>query len=287
MVEIGAGAGLLSKDILNALDEYPAFKKQFSYYIVEKSAAMREQQRLLLGDMVIWSESIQDLPRISGCFFSNEVVDNFAVHQVVMEDQLMEVLVDYQDGFVEVLTPAREALRSYLKELQVCLPYGFRTEINLQAISWIKEIAERLSRGFVMTIDYGYPSPELYEEKRRMGTIVCYHKHRINLCPYQHIGDQDITAHINFSALHHWGSENGLQYCGYTNQACFLLALGLTDQLKKMEKNNSDPNNTPKADSLFIQTFLRDIGKKLKVLIQQKGIDKVVLAGLQFGQRLY
>lgn len=286
VVEIGAGTGLLCKDILEALKEQPAFRKQLTYYIVEKSAAMREQQKLLLGNHVIWCNSIQELPSITGCFFSNEVVDNFAVHQVVMEEELKEVYVDYQQYFVEVLRPAREDLQWYFKELQVSLPTGYRTEINLQAIAWIKGIAERLKQGFVMTIDYGFPSIELYAERRRAGTIVCYYKHSINLCPYQHVGEQDITTHINFSALHHWGSQNGLEYCGFTNQAYFLLGLGLTHQLSQMERNNAMNGHQPKSDPLFVQRFLGDIGKKMKVLIQQKGIDKVPLAGLQFSQRL-
>jgi len=208
------------------------------------------------------------------------------VHQVVMQDELKEVYVDYQDRFVEVLLTAREEIQTYFKELQVSLPHNYRTEVNLAAISWIKEIAERLKEGFVMTIDYGYPSLELYTEKRRTGTIVCYHDHRINLCPYQHVGEQDITTHINFSALQLWGARHGLQYCGYTNQAYFLLGLGLTQQLNKMEKNHPAANNATKADPLFVHTFLRNMGSKMKVLIQQKGVEKVALSGLQFSQRL-
>jgi SAM-dependent MidA family methyltransferase len=286
IVEIGAGEGLLCNDILASLDEFACLKNRLSYHIVEKSAAMREKQKLLLGDRVSWYESVHALPAVTGCFFSNEVVDNFAVHQVVMEEQLKEVFVDYDEDFVEVLLPAREELQSYFSELKVCLPPGFRTEINLHAVSWIREIAEKLKKGFVMTIDYGFPSIELYEEKRRMGTIVCYHKHHINLCPYQNVGEQDITTHINFSALQHWGHQNGLQYCGYTNQAYFLLGLGLTHHLNQMERRIDGKDCNHKPDPVFLHTFLRDMGRKMKVLIQQKGLPQVPLSGLQFSQRL-
>ncbi len=285
IVEIGAGRGMLCHDILHYLKDNTDLYSQLNYWIVEKSSAMVAKQKNLLGEKVRWFNSVGELPPVTGCIFSNEVVDNFAVHQVIMQNQLKEVYVDHQDGFIEVLVPASNSLLEYFEELNVRLPEGFRTEINLEAVRWMKELSHALDKGFVMTIDYGFPSPDLYSDQRRTGTIVCYHRHKINYSPYQNVGEQDITTHINFSALQHWGKLYGLEFSGYTNQAYFLQGLGITQQLSAMERNGFNTDDEG-GKTLMLQTFLRDMGTKMKVLVQHKGIERAPLSGLQFSQRL-
>ncbi len=282
VVEYGAGTGALCHDILHALGSNRELYDQLDYYIIEKSAAMREKEKKRLPEKVRWRDSIRDIPPITGCILSNELIDNFSVHQVVMEDQLMEVFVDYDDGFTELLKPAGEALENYLAALQVELPRGFRTEINLEAISWIKEIAESLKKGFLLTIDYGFPSSGLYSERRRAGTLVCYHQHRVNYCPYDHIGEQDITTHVNFSALQHWGQHYGLQYCGFTDQGHFLRALGLVSHIKEMEQRPGAAPVSEAEKAFLVKTLLMDMGSRFKILIQQKGVHRPYLSGLRF-----
>ena len=281
IVEYGAGTGLLCCDILEHLRKNKSLYHHLSYYIIEKSAAMRTKQKALLPEKVSWINNINEVAPINGCVLSNEVVDNFAVHQVVMDDELMEVHIEFEEGFREVLKPASSSLKNYFEELGVELPRGFRTEINLEAIQWMQEIGTALGKGFAITIDYGFPSTELYTERRSRGTVVCYHKHQVNFCPYDHIGEQDITTHINFSALQHWGKQNGLEYAGYTSQAYFLLGLGLTQQLAQMERTADHGTS-----SLMLHTFLHDMGRKMKVLVQKKGVNGVILSGLQFCERL-
>ena len=162
IVEYGAGTGLLCHDILAYLKNNKELFDQLSYSIIEKSPGMRHKQKMHLEEKVSWYDSIEEAGPISGCVLSNELVDNFSVHQVVMEDQLMEVFVDYKDDFVEIMRPASTALTDYLRELQVSLPKGFRTEINLEAPKWLEQIAGALTSGFVLTIHYGYSSAELY-----------------------------------------------------------------------------------------------------------------------------
>lgn len=285
VVEYGAGTGSLCLDILNQLKNNEELYNRLTYYIIEKSPAMREKEKRILHEKVKWYNSIGDIPEVCGCILSNEVLDNFSVHQVVMEEDLMEVFVDYNKGFVELLKPAPKALKDYLSELNVMLPKGYRTEINLQAIEWIKEIASALKKGFVLTIDYGYPSNELYSERRSSGTIVCYNKHSINTQPYANIGEQDITAHVNFSALNHWGIKNGLECCGYTNQAHFLLSLGIENHIRKMEENMKNGLINDQRKVAFLYTLLVDMGCKFKVLIQQKGMQQERLKGLRFQQK--
>ncbi|HKZ68161.1 MAG TPA: SAM-dependent methyltransferase [Chitinophagaceae bacterium] len=278
IVEYGAGTGNLCRDILEQLRENKKMYDQLRYCIIEKSPEMREREKRLLRGNVSWYNSLSEIPSLHGCILSNEVVDNFSVHQVMMEDELMEVFVDYKDGFIESLQPASAALKNYITQLEVTLPKGCRTEINLEAIDWIRNIGIALQKGFVLTIDYGYGSAGLYNEQRSAGTLICYHKHGINYCPYINIGEQDITSHVNFSALRHWGSKYGLEYGGYTSQAYFLMGLGLSSQAQQIQADEKSQR--------LLHTFLVDMGNRLKVLIQQKGIQHPMLAGLTFSRQL-
>jgi len=283
IIEYGAGTGVLCHDILDYLKNNRKLYDQLNYCIIEKSPVMREKQKTHLHEKVSWHDTIRDISEITGCILSNELLDNFSVHQVVMEDELMEVFVDYKDGFVELLKPAKKALTDYMAELNVVLPKGFRTEINLEATQWIKEIATSLKKGYVITIDYGYPSNELYSQRRSTGTLLCYNKHTITDDPYLNIGDQDITCHVNFSALCRWGFKNGLICCGLTNQTNFLLALGFKDYLIKTLtlEPGQDMISLAKKEVFLSHTLLVDMGQKFKVLIQSKGIAKQKLSGLK------
>jgi SAM-dependent MidA family methyltransferase len=282
IIEYGAGTGFLCHDILEYLKSNMELYDELNYCIIEKSPVMRRKERTHLHEKTSWYNSIQEIPVVTGCVLSNELVDNFSVHQVVMMDELMEVFVDYKSGFIELLKPAKKELKDYLTELNISLPHGFRTEINLEAVEWIKEIAEYLKKGFVITIDYGFPSSELYRQCRSNGTIVCYSKHTINDDPYIDIGKQDITSQVNFSALNHWGFKNGLESCGFTSQAAFLLSLGFEDYFRKInEKQEDNLVAICRRQAMIKYTLLIDMGNKYKVLIQQKGLPEKELSGLK------
>ena len=287
VVEYGAGTGILCIDILRQLKENKELYNGLKYCIIEKSEAMRlkEQKNLIesgfANDKVYWFNSISEIPPFTGCVLAHEVIDNFSVHKVVMgKNGLMEVFVDNAPHFVEFLKPAPERLKDYFIKLDVRLPEGFHTEVNLEAIEWIKEVAAILVKGFVLTIDYGFPSAELYSPHRRLGTMICYNKHTVNDLPYADIGQQDITTHINFSALDIWGKEYGLTKCGFTNQSQFLIGLGLATQIRKAEKTKMNNNQLK-----MLHTLLISLGKKIKVFIQQKGLQRPALSGFQFCER--
>ncbi len=284
IVEYGAGTGSMCRDILAYLKSNKQLYDELSYCIIEKNTINCKNQLADFEQKVGFYNSIQDIGDIAGCILSNEVIDNFAVHRVVMKNELMEVQVGYENGFVEILQPASQELKDYLQQLNVVLPNGFHTEINLQALEWAREVAAALKKGFVLTIDYGYPSSELYREYRRMGTLMCYYKHRINDCPYNYIGEQDITTHVNFSALYYWGLKNGLDCSGFTDQFHFLHGLGLVDYLREVEKNNAK-SFSDREKNLLINNLLLDMGNKFKVLIQQKGIAPCQLSGLKFSKQ--
>ncbi len=269
-VEMGAGTGLLSRDVLWYLKGNPELFRDLDYCIVEKSPALRKEQQDILGDSVRWCSSLKELSGMTGCVFSNELVDAFPVHLVVMEEELMEVFVDHKDGFAEVLKPASEELINYFTELGVSLPKGYRTEVNLDAVKWIHELGLALERGFVITIDYGYPSSELYRDYRDRGTLMCYYRHTAGEDPYKNIGEQDITSHVNFSALAHWGKKSGLDLCGFTDLAHFMMGLGIDEYLKRVLEK--DPVNYWKK-MLPVKTLLMEMGETFKILIQKKGME--------------
>jgi SAM-dependent MidA family methyltransferase len=291
VVEYGAGMGSLCNDILDQVKQNKEFFKQLKYCIIEKSEAMRRKQMRivapgLVNEKIAWYDSIEDIPSFTGCVLANEVLDNFSVHKVIMkENELKEIFVDYDNGFIEVQKPAHDDLKEYFAALAIELPNDFCAEVNLEAVEWIKRISSSLDKGFVLTIDYGYPSSELYQSYHRLGTIVCYNKHTVNDLPYNNIGLQDITAHVNFSALKFWGAKHGLNNCGFTNQSQFLLGLGLTEHLRKLEEKENNSFEVRKK-LMMLHTLLMSMGKKFKVLIQQKGLTNPLLSGLQFCQPL-
>ncbi|MBC3789053.1 class I SAM-dependent methyltransferase [Spirosoma utsteinense] len=280
IVEYGAGTGALCADILLYLKNNASLYDQLRYCIIEKSPVMQAIERSHLTEKVSWHESIEDIPDISGCILSNELVDTFAVHPVLMDQQLMEVFVDYTTSFQEVLQPASRELTNYLNELDVRLSPGYRTEINLQAVRWIQTVATALKRGYVMTIDYGFESADLYKPGRSQGTLRCYRNHTTNTNLYEQIGSQDITTYINFSALAHWGAKQGLTKCGLTNQSHFLLAMGLIDSIEQAYAGETDIVQAARNVARIRHTLLVDMGPKFNVLIQQKGVAGQCLSGL-------
>ena len=275
ILEYGAGNGLLCHDILKAAGNNEQFLQDIRYTIIEKNSVSGNNGDTRVNRM----NDIDALKEIEGCVISNELVDNLSVHRVIKTKELLEVKVDYQDGeFREVLQPARQELIDYFDELAVILPDNFQTEVNLDALEWIKKIALHLHKGYVLTIDYGFPSHELYNPSHAHGNLLCYYQHKLSDRLYENIGEQDITAHVNFSALDHWGSKYGLDFTGFTNQSYFLMGLGVSKQA------NQDPSCV--AGPLLLKTLLVDLGMRMKVLVQQKNLPVVPLSGLRFPMRL-
>jgi SAM-dependent MidA family methyltransferase len=271
---MGAGKGYLCKDILEYVkDNFPEFYKKLEYIILERSLEMIKKQRNIVDkNKVKW---MKDCPQIKGCFVSNEFFDSMPVHVVEMQEKLKEVYVAYKGKFFEVLKkPSRKELEEYLEKTGINLKKGRRIEVNLQAVEWMNKIARCLHKGFVITIDYGYLSSEVESWPR--GTLLCYFKHRVNEEPFKRIGMQDITSHVNFSALMKYGKEHGLEITGYTDQTHFLMAL-LENYVERLNSNYLDR-------MLQIKNLIlpEGMGGVFKVLIQHKGIENPVLSGLKY-----
>ncbi|SKB14175.1 conserved hypothetical protein [Planktothrix sp. PCC 11201] len=253
LVEMGAGQGILASDILLYLQKkYPAFFKSLNYIIIEKSNFLKAQQQHQLKKTLSNIISIQwcdleDIPNnnIIGCFFSNELVDAFPVHQVIVQNkQLQEIYItlDSEVKFKEIIAElSTEKITDYFKLIDINLcsniyPEGYRTEINLVALDWMKTLSTKLNQGFILTIDYGYTAQRYYLPSRTEGTLQCYYQHRHHNDPYLNIGRQDITAHVNFTALQLYGKDWGIDAVGFTQQALFLMALGLGDRIAALSQ---------------------------------------------------
>jgi SAM-dependent MidA family methyltransferase len=159
---------------------------------------------------------------------------------------------------------------------------GQRAEVNLKALDWVEKVARCLKKGFVLTIDYGYLANELYAPHRRDGTLLCYCQHRTSENPYERLGEQDITSHVNFSGLIQKGEELGLHLTGFAPQYRFLLALGILQEMESLGREMSE------TDALQLRLSLKHLiepemgmGEVFKVLIQHKGMDRPLLDGLR------
>jgi SAM-dependent MidA family methyltransferase len=287
-VEPGAGTGHLCMDILNYLSKR-AFFHSLRYTIVEPHPFMRGKQQKLLNtfsDKVIWVSSLKELSGISGCVLSNELLDAFPVHLIEMEDTLREIYIATENGrFKETKGDlSTTALSGYLAEFSLSLAPDYRTEINLRIKEWLRSVSDILSEGFIITIDYGHPSHEYYSEERNRGTLMCYFKHQANEDPYINIGDQDITAHVNFSSVKKWGEACGFRTLGFCQQGTFLVSLGIDEMISELYKNSKDYLfEVAKIKRLILPGTL---GETHKVLIQYKGNDTPTLRGFSLKNQM-
>ena len=243
LVEMGAGQGILAVDIIKYL--YKHYREVFEalqYIIVEVSPGLKQQQQQLLqgvANKVKWC-SLEEIPNnsITGCIFSNELVDAMPVNLFSLQDgQLGEIYVTTSEDntFIEICNaPSTPKLTQYFDLVGIdlaSLASNYRSEINLAALDWLSKVAQKLQQGYLLTIDYGYAAARYYNPMRSQGTLQCYYRHQYHNNPYINIGQQDITAHVDFTALELWGDRCGLQKVGFTQQGLFLMALALGERI--------------------------------------------------------
>ncbi|CAB1060006.1 SAM-dependent methyltransferase, MidA [Olavius sp. associated proteobacterium Delta 1] len=280
VLEIGAGKGYLAEGIIDFAQRKLNWKGNWKYIIVEKNRhaikKLMKQLKAYTG-RIEWKTSLEAVDRFCGCVISNELLDAFPVHLVEMHDQFQEIyVISDNTGFKETKGELSTVdLHNYINRFQIPAIRGYRTEINLNILNYLNRLDDILSEGFVISIDYGYSGREYYAAERNRGSLLCYHKHRVNQNPYQHVGDQDITAHVNFTSLKNWGAMLGMQSLGYCPQGIFLASLGI-DEIVSNELANS-PNF--QIEMLKIKGLLFGIGDSHKAMIQYKG--KRDLAGLR------
>ena len=284
IVEAGAGSGRLAADIMEAVAELaPAFYRTVTCRLIEAEPSLAETQATMLAahaSQLAWSspaELAAGTLAITGCLLSNELVDALPVHLVEMTAAgLREVMIGAEDGqFCEkLLSPSTPAIEQHLAALGVSLATGQRAEVRLAASRWLTDVAASLRRGFVMTIDYGYLAAELYGRMRMNGTLLCYYRHQLEENPYIRVGLQDITAHVDFSALIHAGAAAGLEKIWYGEQYRFLLAAGMMEELLALEARPVPEAERMKDRLALKKLMLPDggMGDTFKVLVQGKDV---------------
>jgi SAM-dependent MidA family methyltransferase len=255
---------------------------------VESSAARRQAaaQRLARHVQAGRATAAADLPQTIpvGCILSNELFDAMPVHRVVAsQGTLREIYVTWDGQYFReqcgvLSTPE---IPRYFAEQGIRLQDAQQAEVNLAACRWIERAARTLERGFVMTIDYGHAATELYNEHHLRGTLLAYYRHRTSEDFYAAPGEQDLTAHVNFTALELWGARAGLALAGRVPQARFLLALGRTNEFADLyEPDQSETDRVRARLKLKTLIFPEGMGETFQVLIQHKGVQYPVLTGL-------
>jgi SAM-dependent MidA family methyltransferase len=302
LVEAGAGNGRLSADILDAMCErHPALYERLHLHLAETSPAARETQRdVLHAHRASFAGSSDRLPdSITGLLFANELLDAMPVHQVVMRDgSLREVYVTSEVGaHGSVTLSTREgplstpALAEYLDAAGARLGPGWRADIGLRAVEWVRNAARRLRRGFLLLIDYGHEATELFSASHAGGTLTAYRGHRsggpevAEAAPawLEAPGEQDLTAHVDFTAIRQAAEEEGLEMLGLVDQTYFLL--GLVD-LESLDQPPSSIEQIKRRLALKTLLMPGGLGSTMKVLVMGRGVGRPPLRGLSAGRRL-
>jgi SAM-dependent MidA family methyltransferase len=290
VVESGAGVGRLAKHNLDfAASRFMDFYAALRYVAAERSAARRAAHATTLGAHIAAgrAESSAELPAsISvGCILSNEMFDAMPVHRVVLRaGELREIYVGVAEGKLteEIGAVSSPEITEYFTRQAVTLQEGQHAEVNLAACKWIVDAARRLNRGYVLTVDYGYPARELYNPQRTRGTLLAYLDHRVSENYYATPGEQDLTAHVNFTALALWGKDAGLKTLGLVPQSRFLVSLGRENEFADLYDTGQAEIERVRAQ-LQLSSLIHPegMGETFQVFIQQKGIvNSMPLVGL-------
>jgi SAM-dependent MidA family methyltransferase len=273
VLEIGAGSGALAQILAREL--------KCEYRILETSPDLTARQRTRLGREAAWLERLpQDF---RGVVLANEVVDAMPVHVVSWTDRgIMERGVGLHQGALAWRErPASGELLAQASAIDAAPPY--ESEIGLVAQAWMRELAGALREGVIFIIDYGFARHEYYHPQRAMGTLMCHHRHRAHGEVFLRPGEQDITAHVDFSALAHAAHAAGLEVLGYATQAQFLINCGITEVLGEANADNA-LHYAPLASEAHKLLSPAEMGELFKVLAVGRGVT-TPLMGFARGDR--
>ena len=291
IVEVGAGSGRVAADLLLELELRDSLPER--YAILDLSGELRERQRETIShsaphllDRVDWLDRLPE--RFDGLVLANELLDALPVHLVVWgrggDDQtILERGVGWNNNaFVWLDRPAEGRVldRAHALATECPLPPGYLSEIGLASTDWTAAWAGILGKGALLLIDYGFPRHEFYHPQRNAGTLMCHYRHHAHGDPFFLPGLQDITAHVDFTAMVESGFEAGMELLGYTTQAAFLLNCGLTDVLERIPVEDH-MRYLPQAQAANKLISPAEMGELFKVLALGKGIDETLLGFAQ------
>ena len=289
LLEIGAGSGALAADLLLELERLGRLPQR--YLILELSSDLRSRSRDTLAaraprhlERVAWLAGLP--PAFEGIVFGNEVLDAMPADRISRSrGETLEGFVRYdeeRDRFADLQAPASEPVRRAAAELP--LPDDdYCTELQLRARAFVRSLGAALARGVAFFFDYGFPRREFYHPQRSRGTLMCHYRHRAHGDPYFLPGLQDITSHIDFSAIAQAGREAGMDLLGYTNQAQFLLNCGLTSILSETSPDDVAAY-APLAAQAQKLVSPAEMGELFKVIALGKGITAPLL-GFERGDK--
>ena len=285
ILEVGAGSGALAADLLLALERLDALPVR--YFIIELSADLRERQRRRVSERaphlagrVQWLDQLPD--RLSAFVIANEVLDAMPVHVVrTRGDAIEEMGVVSGPALEWAARPASGELLEIARGLG--LPADYQTEVNLAARAFVRSLACALERGVVLLIDYGFPRAEYYHPQRSMGTLMCHYRHHSHDDPFAFVGLQDITAHVDFSAVAGAARAAGLEAIGYAPQAQFLVNCGITEVLGEVSPDDVAAY-APLASQAQKLLSPAEMGELFKVMGLSKGFAEPLL-GFSRGDR--
>jgi SAM-dependent MidA family methyltransferase len=290
-IEVGAGSGALAGDLLQTLAVLKRLPER--YLILEVSADLRERQRHRIAEAVpeliervSWLDTLPE--KMNAIVIGNEVLDAIPTHIVRargngLVDEAGVRMQAQTQTFERIYRPAREPLLAAAQALD--LPADYETEINLAARAFVKSLAERIERGALLFFDYGFPAAEYYHPQRSRGTLMCHYRHHAHDDPLVLAGLQDITAHVDFTAIADAAVEAGHSVLGYTTQAQFLINCGITDILAETSVVDTRAW-APLAAAAQKLLSPAEMGELFKVIALGRGLD-VPLLGFTRGDRAH
>lgn len=278
VLEVGAGNGRLAAQILRSLTAHGLEPR---YRLLEPSAELRRRQETHLreqglGGRAEWLDDFPDLG-LEGVVIANEVLDALPASRFeVTGDAVREAHVGWRDGAFRFewrlpSPPLAHAWEGIRHDIGCTLPPGYLAEVNLAAPAWVESMAARIERGLLLLLDYGYPQRELYQPDRASGTLACHYRHRVHYDPFFRPGLQDLSVHVDFTALARAGEAAGLEVAGFTTQADFLLATGLLEEGAGLAVASEAYLHF--AQEVKRLTLPGEMGEAIKVLALTRGID--------------
>lgn len=277
ILEIGGGTGKLAFDLLSSLRKTDSeLFKQLTYTIIDSSPFHQSEQKKRLADFtnVIFLEKLPE--EFKGIIVTNELFDALPVHVIEKrQGVLYELFIQEQDGgFCETLERLSDSrIQAYIQSQRIEIVENQRLEIPIKMLDMISTISSVLAKGVVLTFDYGYTQSEWMEPIHRQGSLRGYYRHQLVEDILQHPGQTDLTAHIHFDALQHYGERAGLRFERLQSQADFLIGAGLFSELE--DHQNLNPFSETAKRNRAIRSFVMPggISSYFQVMLQSKGIQ--------------
>jgi len=288
ILEFGAGSGRLAADLLSALAVRGEMPQR--YDILELSAELRQRQTKTLAQQNCALNWLDHLPEsFSGVVIANEVLDAMPVHLVAWRAKgIVErgVALDEKGYFTFSERPASGRLLAEAESIaKACaLSPDYESEVALAAPAWLAAWGERFKLGALILIDYGFPRCEFYHPQRRRGSLMCHYHHWAHDDPFFLPGLQDITSHVDFTALMQAADAAGLELYGYTSQGCFLANCGLLDELNGLTPGSDEYQRAATAAHRLLSP--QGMGESFKILVLGRGLEQALL-GFCAGDRSY